>query len=186
MDLITCKVDAADLSKKNGKAVYIVVDEEGECSLENAPLKGVIAKYKGGQEVPLNGEDEIVDGAEQVKALKAKAKEDKKLKQKEVKAAASEKATANSKTKKMATETKKKPAKKVAAKKAPAKKVNNDDKFPVQKGAKKTLTIKEIRAGIKKGFAYYNEANRPLPEGYLSKMTDQAREIKVTEVKVAE
>lgn len=51
MDLITAKVEAAALSKKERKNVYICVDDEGECVLLDSPKGEVMGTYSNGSEV---------------------------------------------------------------------------------------------------------------------------------------
>lgn len=53
MDLLSAKREAQLESKKLKKTVYVIVDDEGECSTSGAPLKGAIFAYTKGAESPL-------------------------------------------------------------------------------------------------------------------------------------
>jgi len=112
---MSAKVEAAKKSRTSGKKVFIIVDDEGECSLSNAPLSGAIAAYANGSEVALSSKD-----AEKAPKATQKSKsskvvieedEDEQKSDDEVKPKSNNKSMATAKT-----------AKKAAKKTAPAKK----------------------------------------------------------------
>lgn len=85
-------------------------------------------------------------------------------------------------TRKTMSNNKKEKAMKKSAKKVTKKASENR---PAIKGVKKELTVKELIKIVEKGNQRaYNEANKPLPLGYLSKMKDPQRKIKATLVAV--
>lgn len=59
MDLISAKVEAAKHSRTEKKKIYIIVDDDGECELNHAPLKGVYACYSNGSEIALENDAEV-------------------------------------------------------------------------------------------------------------------------------
>ena len=151
MDLISAKVEAAKLSKQQGKTIFINVDKEGECEVSENKNNTTYACYKNGNEVKVE---------EELPSEESKTKKEKAMKK-----------------------TKEQPVKKAQAKKTAAKKVvEQAKKSPSSsiKGAKKEMSVKAAKELVKKGQKLYNEAGKPLPFGYLNKMADQNRVIKVT------
>lgn len=120
MDLISAKVEAAKTSRTEHRKIYIIVDDEGECSLNHAPLKGVLHCYNNGSEIALENDAQVATVAPRPnkKTLPAQSKKAQQLiSKKEETANAPADDDANKQKNKMAT---KKPAKKAAAKKATA------------------------------------------------------------------
>lgn len=74
MDLISAKIEAAKESKKTGAPKYVIVDDEGECDVVDAPLEGVIHLYKNGSEVALSSELATKTPKAEPKTRKSKAK----------------------------------------------------------------------------------------------------------------
>lgn len=127
MDLITAKIEAAARSRKEQRTIYIIVDDEGECELNNAPLKGVYTAFKNGSEIapPSSAEANNVEpkvstrrSRQPIKESAATPNHKEMAEVNETAATAAKPATA----KKAAASTTKKPASKPAPKKAaPAK-----------------------------------------------------------------
>lgn len=155
MDIISAKVEAAQQSKRSGKKVYIIADEDGECTLNNAPLKGTIAVYSNGSEV--EPEAETSSPAQSPKPDKEEKKSPVK-KEMEKKSAPVKKGTAKKAVKKVAT-------KKVAAKKS------SGNKF--EGGKKVDISIKDMLAKTKKGFYYRDPQGVRQSEAYLAGRTNQ-------------
>lgn len=129
MDLITAKVDAAALSRKKGKKLYINVDSEGECIIESLPAKkqeDIMAVFIAGNEVKL--EDHVTMVVDEVKtsASQPATKKTKEVVKKEKTKKVKTMATVKTAVKKTA----KKVAKKVTKKTAPAKKDTREIKIP--------------------------------------------------------
>jgi len=81
MDLISAKVEAAARSRKEGKTIYIIVDQkDGECDLATAPLKGVYTAYKNGGEIALEVGAEVTATTPKAKKGKTAPKEMSKVK----------------------------------------------------------------------------------------------------------
>lgn len=118
MDLISAKVEAAKLSRSEHKKKYIIVDDEGECFIDNAPLKGVLHCYNNGSEIALENDAPVTTTVPRPNKKKLPAQSEKAQKminKKEGKESAANEID-STKTKNMAT----KPAKKAAAKKVKA------------------------------------------------------------------
>jgi hypothetical protein len=143
MDLISAIDEAKAKSLKNKAKVYIILGEDGECSLSNAPLAGVTHAFSKGQEVPLPDVTKIKKAkVEQEENVSASAEETPKK----------QKVNSKSKTnKKMATSKKAKPAKKAAKKSA------TKDR-PAVKGKAVAMKIKDVIKAIKAGKNVYSRA----------------------------
>jgi hypothetical protein len=190
MDLISAKVEAAKQSRATGKKVYIIVDEnDGECSLSNAPLRGVLHCYNNGSEIYDTGDMQEGDAtkarankrSKKIPAQSQKAKE--LIEKKEATASSvanSEKEVKTKKEKVMAT----KPAKKAAQKKAKAVKnaVKKEVKAPA--GEKKKISVANILSLLKKGHRIYRQKSPHYPFQY-PRLKDYANKEKVMETIIA-
>lgn len=152
MDLLSAKRDAQVESKKLKKTVYVIVDDEGECTTSGAPLKGAIFAYTKGAESPLP--------PDAAKAASEKGKTSKPL---------TETKKQNNKT--MAT--KKAAAKKATKKSAPKKSTGFDKNDKKTWGKKVNVSIKAMRDGLKKGFVYRDPQGVKQTEAYMSTRANQ-------------
>lgn len=155
MDLISAKVEAAKQSRTEHRKVYIIVDSDGECSLNHAPLKGVYACYNNGSEIALENDAPVTTTVPRPNKKKLPVQSEKAqaliAKKTEKESAESDSTT---KTKNKVATPKKKATKKVAAKKqAPAKKVAGKIE-----GEKKELTIKAIIDLMNKDVRVYRQS----------------------------
>lgn len=142
MDLLNARKKAIELSQKEKRKQYIIVDEQtGECSVNHAPLRGTIAGYLNGAEFEFKTIVQVPEKKVVTKPI-TKTTEEK---------AAPVKAATKSKTEnKVETKVKSKPTKKVAAKKVAAKKATNK----VVPGKKVNISIADMITNSKKGFVY--------------------------------
>ena len=136
MDLITAKVEAAALSKRERKIVYICVADDGECELLDSPNGEVMATFSGGTEVkeqveavatikPAPKEKKITKvSAEEMKVIKENKDELRTVKRE----APIKKASGKSKNKVMAAVAKKKKVTKKAVTSRPS--VSTEKKIP--------------------------------------------------------
>lgn len=126
MDLISAKVEAAKQSRAERRKIYIIVDDEGECELNHAPLKGVLHCYNNGSEIALENDAQVATNAPRAnkKSKKTIPAQSEKAQQLINKKEEKESTSLNdsTKTKTMATKPAKKAAKKVATKKTAPKK----------------------------------------------------------------
>lgn len=72
MVLMEAKVEAAKKSRTEKKAIYIIVDKEGECTLADSPKKGVYTAFKNGSEIALESDAEVTTTAPKEKKKPAK------------------------------------------------------------------------------------------------------------------
>lgn len=185
MDLLTAKVEAAKESRTQKKTAYVYVEGDGECDFTlSTPdaKKEVLHAYQNGKEIPY--EKKVAPAAKKAKSTQNTTKEPVVVTEEATQVPNQKVSSTKTKTNKVmatATKTTKKAAKKTAKKSAPAKTAKTAVKI---EGKKKTTTVKEVLAWVKKGNRAYNKDGKPLPEGYLARMSDPAREIEVTLVEV--
>lgn len=171
--------------KEKGKVLFIDIDGEGECSIEEKFTRNVsLAAFKNGDEIPLPESK-----PEQTTGKKAKSEQPGDFEE----SLSSNKKTNNKKPsgdvkpeKTMSTETKKKakPAKK-AGKAKPAKKAakkakanNGEKKLP--EGKKMKITVKKAIELAKKGSMIYRASNgSPFGLLYLNKVQNVDREMEL-------
>lgn len=144
-----------------GKPLFVYSDNTGECdySLTERVGKGITTHA-----VFFNGKEA---------KLESFAQEFTKSNTKNKQTSADENATI------MKTAVKNKSAKKSA------KKVAHKAVAKPSGGKSATMTVKAIKDAVRKGAKAFNESMKPLPLGYLEKMTDVTREIKCTIVPAA-
>lgn len=135
MDLITAKVEAAALSKRERKIVYICVSDDGECELFDSPQGEIMATFSGGTEVKEQVEAVASKPEPKVKKItKVSAEEMKVIKENKdelrtvKREAPIKKASGKSKNKVMATVAKKKKAAKKTVTNRPS--VSTEKKIP--------------------------------------------------------
>jgi len=151
-DLLSAKVEAAGASRTEKKTIYIMVDDDGDCTLHTTdflPKHETIAAYRNGSEVPLD--DEVVTPEPTKNKKMAETKTPAKPAAKKPAAPAKKSAPA----KKVAAKKVVKPAAK-AAKKAEKPKAEKlkEPTVALPKGAKvQELKMKEIVALMLKGTA---------------------------------
>lgn len=154
LGIVEARVEAANQSKKSGKPRYIVVDADGDCTVETKPpatLSNLAAVYRNGSE----DKTAIEFTSEPVTTTEGKTKEPKVKKEKKMK------------------------AKKSAAKKATKPAAKKDRKaVAMPTGKKMKLTIAAALAKAKKGASLYRASNgSPLGAYYLSEYKNKEKEI---------
>lgn len=158
MDLVTARKEASKKSKK-GKVIHINVkqsgEDAGECELSTEADETTYNTFKNGNEIapPVHADPKV----QPVERRKGKIQS----------------ATESTKENKSITKTQNKMA--TATKKTATKKSAKKAATSTGKETKKELAIKQIVALVNKGSKVFNENHKPLPLGYLSRMTDQAR-----------
>lgn len=153
LGIVEARVEAANQSKKSGKPRYIIVDGDGDCTVEKTPpatLSNLAAVYRNGSE-----DKTAIEFTSEPVTTEGKTKEPKVKKEKKMKA--------------------KKPAAKKATKPA-AKKDRKAVAMPT--GKKMKLTIAAALAKAKKGASLYRASNgSPLGAYYLSEYKNKEKEI---------
>lgn len=164
MDLISAKAAAAKESKVQKKPIYVLIDADGESDISSAPLRGVAHKFVGGIE-DKNFAPHVTDKATEQpaknKSIPAQSEKAKKI-------------ISKNQIEETMTTVKKAP-KKVAAKKAAPKKVSAPKKAANKAdwGKAASISIKDMRAGIKKGIVYRDPQGVIQTEKYLATRAKQ-------------
>jgi hypothetical protein len=193
MDLNTAVKRAKEASKKTQRTHYIINDGDGECSINTAPLSGVMDKYVNGERdknFKPHATDAIEDtGKAKTKTLPAQsAKAEKLIAQKTAKeTAAKESKKSNSETMKNEKNksVKKAAPKKVAAKKA-TKKVKGEKTraldAPIKGGAAKIIfdAIKK-KPHTKEQLAKLADTKETNISWYLNKIRNNGHDVQNTE-----
>jgi hypothetical protein len=171
MDLMTALERAAKASATTKKAYYIILEEDGECSVGTAPLKGATHKFVAGAEdktfKPKQTEDERPEKAIE----ETTSKSDKKVVPLPKEKTKSTSKTMETKPKKATKKVAKKAAKKTVKAKAPKGEARVYAPKPGEK--KVNISIKDMIAGIKKGFRYRDPQGVFQSEAYLKTRANQ-------------